>query len=154
MKFLAWWLSFCLAASPASAVGSDDGKGSNEEFQLHPKTFNLSGEPGVWFPAKDALFITERLELSLSMEEKLGVQDRLIENLTKQVEFERAINLEHEAHTTLLKDEIKKLDEELAEADAWYKQPALWLGVGVLLAVLSMFALGQVTPDGVTVVTE
>lgn len=104
-----------------------------------PEQIEHEGTRGMFFPMAGARFILCQInELSLRRQE-IMILEREQEALVLQVTLtERQNNLLEEARervVSVLEHTERQLDEAQARSEAWYRHPALWLSVGIVVTV-------------------
>lgn len=104
------------------------------------------GVRGVWFELAEADRL-RRAHLELG---ELRLQVAAMEQLrvvwaTRADQYREAATLRGEAAEVLerqLNEALARTEAARADADAWWRQPALWFGLGAVVAVVVFIAVG------------
>jgi len=100
---------------------------------------NLDGEPGVWIPLAMSKKIQLDVELGLVMKEKIALQGTLLairsERITACQEAKAEAVKSEQAAFDGLEDAYKEAEAAKKELGVWYRHPALWVAVGIVLTV-------------------
>jgi hypothetical protein len=113
---------------------------SNSPILTEAQELNLDGTDGVWLPRSMADKVLSDVELIPKLELKIT---HLESALIKRSERMENFKLGMEEATKAREDAIKsqqltevKLEDAEARLHSWYRNPLVWIGVGLLVGVV------------------
>ena len=124
-------LALALVAAPAAAQ------------EPEPRPLTVEGVEGLWLPPALAREATEAREELPRLRERFRLLGDSLALADRQIAtFREALALTEEGRN-VLREAVADARRAREEADAWYRDPALWLAVGLVLgaaAVVAAFA--------------
>lgn len=129
--FLALMLVFALV-SPAAAQDAPE-----------PRAYTLDGVEGLWLPPELAREATEAREELPRLRERFRLLEEDLTLAERQIATLREALALTEEGRNVLREAVADARRAREEAGAWYRDPALWLAVGLVLgaaAVVAAFA--------------
>lgn len=134
-KILSASLCFFLTTAPSTAH-------AQETVSLEPKIVEVDGVKGDWFTPRQSERIifklqkTDRLRrLSESQGALIKKQKDLIRTATTSLYLQTLSTDAEKERGDKLKDLAETQAEELKNARAWYRSPALWTSIGTVLGI-------------------
>lgn len=129
--FVALALALLLVAAPAAAQ------------EPEPRAYTLEGVEGLWLPPGLAREATEAREELPRLRERFRLLGEDLTLAERQIAILREALALTEEGRNVLREAVADARRAREEAGAWYRDPALWLAVGLVLgaaAVVAAFA--------------
>ena len=103
-------------------------------------SLEVNGDAGFWFHTDVARCMLQRLTLLPQLNERVNLQEQRFSLVDERLSIEQErVTLavqEAERATGALTAAVRGRREAQEALDAWYRAPALWVAVGVVLAVV------------------
>lgn len=98
-----------------------------------PIAMDVDGVSGVWFPLPEARLILRSEVERPVMLERLRLTDQALVLARREIDILTAARSEAEELSASLQSQLQRAQDEARDANAWYRDPFLWGGIGFVL---------------------